>query len=442
MRFSLSSVFVHLSVLAATASTAFGSALYYDRNEIVERADQKYVFAHFIVGIVASYQQSDWENDIKLAQAIGIDGFALNIGKDDYNDQQLGFAYAAAQAVGNFNMFISFDFSYWTNGDIDMMSQYMQKWGNMPAQLKIGDAAFVSSFVGDGFPYRDLENQSNVKLFACPNWQPGSLSGNDNADCGFSWLAWPSQNNQPINANLTTDGDNSYTSALAGRPYMMPVSPWFNTHYGTDTYNKNWIFLSDTLWGTRWDQVLQINPQFLEIVTWNDFGESHYIGPLHDDNTSVYAGGDTGAVKWVKGMAHDAWRDVAAAYISAFKSGSSTPNVQTEELVYYYRPNPKDAACSDPVPKPTGSDFDQDSVFVIAMVQQDATVVITSGSNAPVSIDVKAGISTVSAPMGTGTQTFALQRSGNNVFSGNGGLGISNDCTVNNFNAFVGSVHA
>lgn len=32
------------------------------------------------VGIVASYAQSDWTNDMQLAQAIGIDGFALNIG--------------------------------------------------------------------------------------------------------------------------------------------------------------------------------------------------------------------------------------------------------------------------------------------------------------------------------------------------------------------------
>lgn len=38
---------------------------------------------------------------------------------------------------------------------------------------------------------------------------------------------------------------------------------------------------------------------FLSSVT--DFGESHYIGPLHDDNTDLYAGGPTGAVKWVKG---------------------------------------------------------------------------------------------------------------------------------------------
>jgi uncharacterized membrane protein len=33
------------------------------------------------VGIVASYVQSDWEADMNLAKAIGIDGFALNIGE-------------------------------------------------------------------------------------------------------------------------------------------------------------------------------------------------------------------------------------------------------------------------------------------------------------------------------------------------------------------------
>jgi len=60
------------------------------------------------VGIVASYEQSDWENDMRLAKDIGIDGFALNIGKDDYNDRQLGFAYAAAQSVGGFSVFIRY----------------------------------------------------------------------------------------------------------------------------------------------------------------------------------------------------------------------------------------------------------------------------------------------------------------------------------------------
>jgi glucan endo-1,3-alpha-glucosidase len=62
--------------------------------------------------------------------------------------------------------------------DVGLMSTYMQRYSNLPAQFKVDDGAFVSSFIGDGFPFRDVENQSGVKLFACPNWQPGSLSNN------------------------------------------------------------------------------------------------------------------------------------------------------------------------------------------------------------------------------------------------------------------------
>ena len=48
MRLSLPTIFVHLSVLAATA---FGSAIYYDKDEVVKRDGTKYVFAHFIVSV-------------------------------------------------------------------------------------------------------------------------------------------------------------------------------------------------------------------------------------------------------------------------------------------------------------------------------------------------------------------------------------------------------
>jgi glucan endo-1,3-alpha-glucosidase len=94
-------------------------------------------------------------------------------------------------------------------------------------------------------------------------------------------------------------------------------------------------------------------------------------------------------------MPHDGWRDIAAVYIDAYKAGSSSPDVtvsnsvypieshlltlplQTDELVYYYRPSPKDAACTDPTGKPTGYQYDDDSVFVTAMLTSAGTVTIT-----------------------------------------------------------------
>ena len=64
------------------------------------------------------------------------------------------------------------------------------------------------------------------------------------------------------------------------------------------------------------------------------------------------------------------------------------------------------------------------------MLTQPGTVVITSGANAAHSVDLAAGVHTVSAPMGVGVQSFALKRSGSTILSGQGDLEISNTCTV------------
>lgn len=75
------------------------------------------------------------------------------------------------------------------------------------------------------------------------------------------------------------------------------VSPWFSTHFGSEVpYSKNWVFPGDLLWYDRWNEILDLKPNFIEIVTWNDYGESHYIGPLNSPHT------DDGGSKWVNDM--------------------------------------------------------------------------------------------------------------------------------------------
>lgn len=80
------------------------------------------------------------------------------------------------------------------------------------------------------------------------------------ADGLFSWAAWPEGPNR-----MSTDSDMSYIDALAGRDYMMPVSPWFYTNL--PNYNKNWVWSSDNLWFDRWNQVLSLQPEYVQIVS-------------------------------------------------------------------------------------------------------------------------------------------------------------------------------
>ena len=52
----------------------------------------KAVFAHHIVGYTNQYTSADWQEDITQAHAAGIDGFALNVGSDDWQPGQVATA--------------------------------------------------------------------------------------------------------------------------------------------------------------------------------------------------------------------------------------------------------------------------------------------------------------------------------------------------------------
>jgi Glycosyl hydrolase family 71 len=70
-------------------------------------------------------------------------------------------------------------------------------------------------------------------------------------------------------------------------------------HYGADSFNKNFIYRADDwLFAERWDLLIN-NRQSIDIaqvVTWNDYGESHYVGPIERDQPRSEA--------WTNGFDH------------------------------------------------------------------------------------------------------------------------------------------
>lgn len=53
----------------------------------------KAVVAHHVVGFTFTYTPEDWALDINQAHAAGIDGFALNVGADPWEPDQVAAAY-------------------------------------------------------------------------------------------------------------------------------------------------------------------------------------------------------------------------------------------------------------------------------------------------------------------------------------------------------------
>ncbi|KAI1164442.1 glycoside hydrolase family 71 protein [Nemania serpens] len=341
--------------------------------KIATAADRQ-VFAHYMVGLTSGQTRDQWQLDISQAKASGIDGFALNIGsQDSYNDEQLRLAYDVAASNG-FSVFLSFDMqaSQWAG---DQISAYINAYKDFGGQFRVGDLPVVSTFEGPS----QADIWSGIRaatggIFFMPDWASLGAQGVGSKlsliDGAFNWGAWPEANQLTI----STNNDVAYKSALQGKPYMMGVSPYFYTNLP----GKNWYSSSDSLWFDRWKQVLDIQPEYIEIITWNDYGESSYINaPI---SQQIVAGADT----YVNGFDHTAFRFVLPYFIGAYKAGNANVALPSQGAVAWYRTTPA-TICSD-----GGTVWGQGGGASAAGGTQDVISIIAL-TDAPTNINVQIG---------------------------------------------------
>ena len=92
--------------------------------------------------------------------------------------------------------------------------------------------------------------------------------------------------------------------------------------------------------------------------------------------------------------------------------------------------------------RPSGADDMQDSVFVITLLEDDASLSVAFGNNTQ-TFDAKAGANAFAVPMGLGKQSFSV--SCNGAFGGLSGGSLKDitevcSCGIYNFNAYVGTL--
>ncbi|KAJ1324132.1 Glycosyl hydrolase family 71 [Microdochium nivale] len=413
------------------------------------------VFAHFMVGNTLNYGYADWEADIVAAQQAGIDAFALNIAKDEQANIEIEQAFQVAVAR-KFRLFFSFDYAGLGDWDKAKVKNLINTYKGSPAYyIHENGKPLVSTFEGPGAAadWRDIKSATGC--FFVPDWS--SLGAKRAAlDVGagiidglFSWEAWPWG---PTDMN--THGDASYMQFLAqaAKPtYMMPISPLFYTNL--PFWNKNWMWRGDDLWFDRWMQVLYMTriqkdfapPAFAQIISWNDFGESHYIGPLV--TKALYAF-DTGkaSFRYADGVNHDGFRRFLPFLIQLSKTGSAT--VGTQGVTMWYRNSAALACTYSGTVGNTATQLQRefspagivaDKVFYSALLGSAATVTVTVGG---VSLNA-AWTDTPPGGVGLyhGSASFA-GRAGEVVVTVNGVATVKGSmpigaCTRQNFNPYV-----
>ncbi|KAI8674476.1 hypothetical protein NCS57_00345500 [Fusarium keratoplasticum] len=296
---------------------------------IARRSMSRQVYAHYMVGLTDGQSPEQWQKDISDAKAVGIDGFALNIGTDTWTLTQLHQAYAAAEAA-SFGLFLSFDMqtSSWDSpAVVDLINQFKDSG----AQIKRDGRPLVSTFEGTGWADQwEGVRQQTGGIFLVPDWSsigPDGLRDKLSiVDGAFSWNAWP----RAGETKMTADEDKLYKSVLGEKPFMMGVSPSFYVNLAE--WGKNWYSSSESLWYDRWLQVLDVLPDSIEIITWNDFSESSYIGDIVPSQIV------SGAEVYVDGYEHSALRSVLPYFIQAYKAGTpDVPLPDGETAVAWYR---------------------------------------------------------------------------------------------------------
>ncbi|KAF7378461.1 hypothetical protein MSAN_00273200 [Mycena sanguinolenta] len=400
------------------------------------------VIAHFMAQNAFSYSQGDWANDINTAKATGLDGFALNIALPDYEVDRVADAFVVAENA-NFKLCFSFDMSRtWQQSDIVSL---VATHASSPAMLTYNGGVLVSTFEGEAngndfwAAIRTSLANEGIKITFAPafiSYRDPSLNGTllsdfPSIDGFFNWWSWPND----VDALLTTDTDIAYRDAAHSRggPYIMSVSPW---QFKDIDANDAWVELSDTLWNYRWLQAIQdVKPDIIEIVTWNDYAESHYIG---DINPNVDLG--DAAPNYVNGFPHAAWRIIAQYYISWYKTGTA-PAVENDTVVFWYRAHPKAVSCSGGW-APRMVDFPADAVFAMSLLSSPATISLDIGStHAQFDAGVGAAIGSVNFPVEDAQIPFIqIIRNGQTVKSGFGSVFVTESCSWYNFNPFVGVI--
>lgn len=224
----------------------------------------------------------------------------------------------------------------------------------------------------------------------------------------------------------------------------MAVSPWQFKDLDDGNPEDSWVAYSDTLFADRWTDIVtgEFQPDIIEVLTWNDFCESHYIRdlPATVDTATDYVVFDNGMQSYTTAD-HAPWRIMAKYYIAWFKEGKA-PEITMDQVVFWYRVHPKSTICLGGG-SVRNADLPNDAVYAWALVQSEADITLTVGGNSATfkadgSGPVMQVVSFPAALTGSGvTPSVTIERDGDTVATATGTAAISTDCAWQNFNPVV-----
>ena len=437
--------------LLTILATACCSALLSWGNDARAQAQNKFVFAHYMVccprgamdaaGAYKDPTVEDFVQEIREAHDAGIDGFVLNCGEwkgqNRYKTNSLLLFEAARRFGSQFKLFFSPD-----HLTADEAADMIVTYANHPSHFRYEGRPVLSSFDGDSGWARDVRSKLRqlnageiyfVPFFYPPIKRKTLIASDvetlieDDKDVIDGYFYFGAGGTGDVLADAIRL--NAQAWSRNGKLFMAGIAPYYRG------YGNNFIVFENNGYESlvkQWTAAIESKTQWVELVTWNDWTEDTYFAPLSPERIST---------RWINLwgdlLSHDGFREANRYFIDWFKSGKR-PAIERERLFYAYRLHRK-YLLGHPFPGqpqqalPGGTLALQDRVHALAFLRQPAVLVVRMG---PVSerVEVPAGVNVVSVPMRTGAVSFELLRQGAVIGSKTGEFPISVKDSWGNFN--------
>jgi glucan endo-1,3-alpha-glucosidase len=246
---------------------------------------------------------------------------------------------------------------------------------------------FIPYFFSD--PVRELPNSENA--FQVLTNYAGIIDG---LFC-FAVAGDPEQ-------TIAANAQYAYVVNQGGKTSMASVYPNYWGYNQVSIGRRYYESLGGEGIELQWEQLIGYAPDWVEIVTWNDFNESTYISPVV--NPGQYFSGLVSPRR----NTHAGYLEFSKYYITWYKSGYQ-PAIDRDALFYFYRIQPKDLVITNDIPVTWVSQYVQDELFLTTMLKSPAKLVVNSGG-VQTEYSQTAGISHLRVPFQVGPQVFQLWR--------------------------------
>jgi glucan endo-1,3-alpha-glucosidase len=455
---------------------------------------QRIVFAHYMLAN-QDYEADDpsgerniasYQREIRQAQAMGVDGFALNAGgwlkEPRYIRRASQMFEAAYRLHTGFRLMFSADMCCSNDADdlLDMMRRFAGNpryaeicfkrdgkfvlttfsgashgvafWTQLKSDLEAGGRPSSQTAPGALSYVSGIPSSAPVPLFLVPAFfwggelprrediQHGLAEYRDLVDGLFYWgiAGVPGLGHPPD--QLPSSEAYAAVAHASHKTYMAPICFQF---WGANA-GRNYDYSGYSGMRAMWlDAINATHPDWVEIITWNDFIEGTYISPI-DDPARYTGANDLGASIAPPSTlhffhSHRGATELMAFFIEWYKTGKQ-PAVRKDQIFWAYRTQMtighRNSGAAMSLYGPA-----EDAIYVTANLRSKAVLHVAIG-NYSRTIALPAGSTDVRVPLVAGpAPRFELTRGSQRLAEGTGDDPIAMDAAYPNFYQSTGAIH-